>query len=151
MIRSAGSRERRPPIYSPRYDVKIVGGRRIVIWRDQDQDRYRKRQIFLCAIWRREDTHKKSVFFSSRTAKVLPSLLKWLSGPCHFFFSLLIAFLLSGQRVYPPYTLSGPTTKKTFLCVSSLREGVRKRTLSSGPIPSVPSALPNWFLVGGIV
>jgi len=30
-------------------------------------------------------------------------------------------FLLSGQEVYPPYTLSGPTTKKnTFLCVSSL-------------------------------
>ena len=30
-------------------------------------------------------------------------------------------FLLSGQGDYPPYTISGPTTKKTpFLCVSSV-------------------------------
>ena len=51
------------------------------------------------------------------------------NGFCHFFLQFLgwkaefiekkVFFLLSGQRVYPPYTLSGPTTKKTlfFMCV----------------------------------
>ena len=34
----------------------------------------------------REDTHKKSVFFSGRTSKVLPSLHQWHSGQCNFLF-----------------------------------------------------------------
>ena len=36
----------------------------------------------------REDTHKKSVFFSGRTTKVLSSLHHWVSAPCHFFLFL---------------------------------------------------------------
>ena len=72
---------------------------------------------------------------------------QWLSGPCHFFFSLIMAwngfwqyfsfcifglktagdkkksdFLLCGQGGLLSLHLSGPTTKKTlFLCVSSPR------------------------------
>ena len=83
----------------------------------------------------REDTHKKMFFFSGRTTKDLPSIHQWLSGPCHFFFFLsyngwngfwqfflfLPNFWLVVRGVYPPYTLSRPTTKTFFfLCVSSL-------------------------------
>ena len=41
-----------------------------------------------------------------------------------------VFFCLVVRGVYPPYTLSGPTTKKTlFLCVSSLRYDKHKRKL----------------------
>ena len=86
---------------------------------------------------------KKKFFFCGGTTKVLPSIR--LSGPCPLFFTLILAlygfrqfisifpnfwlnflhlsrkkcfFLLCGQgRVYPPFTLGGPITKKTFFYV----------------------------------
>ena len=44
----------------------------------------------------REDIHKKFFFFSGRTTKVLPPSVV--------------------RGVYPPYTLSDPTTKKNIFC-----------------------------------
>ena len=99
-------------------------------------------------------------FFSGRTTKVLPYIHQWLSGPYFFFFfffSYNIAlngfwqfflflpnfwaktagvlkkriWCLVVRGVYPPYTLSGPTTKEnTFLCVSSLRRAVQKTSVN---------------------
>ena len=87
------------------------------------------------------------ISFSGQTTKVLPSLHYWLSGPFYFFFffSLFILIIIDFDNffssnfwakkagfteknvifsqwsggVYPPYTLSGPTTKKKhfFMCV----------------------------------
>ena len=75
---------------------------------------------------RQGKTHIKSVYFSGRTTKVLPSLHLWLSGPLSFspilsiFFSPI--FLLSGRGGFslPTPLVVRPLKKITFLCVSSL-------------------------------
>ena len=92
--------------------------------------------IFIYEAKLREDTHKK-VFFSGRATKGLHSLHQWLLTDFDKTFDIFspifglkqldfreekkVVFCLVVRGVYPPYTLSGPTTKKnTFLCVSSL-------------------------------
>ena len=85
----------------------------------------------------REDSHKKSVSFSGRTTKVLPSLHKWLSGPCHFFLSyyslkrILTIFSFSSQQLSAQWSggftlltplVVRPLQKPLFICVFSLNE-----------------------------
>ena len=75
---------------------------------------------------RQGKTHIKSVYFSGRTTKVLPSLHLWLSGPLFFspilsiFFSPI--FLLSGRGGFslPTPLVVRPLKKNNFFYVCLL-------------------------------
>ena len=92
---------------------------------------------FFCPL--REDTHKKSVFFSGRNTTGLPSLHQWLSGPCHDWLLVHVYVLL------PVWLAPGP-------CLWSVRRASQlavfgPRQLSSRQASSALQYLNNYNVI----